>query len=257
MPEHVAIVTPEHVELNYELAGLGSRFVAALVDHLIQGVALTVLLVGGGLVLGVAGNIANLPAWVLAGLIVLAFLIGWGYFVLFETRANGQTPGKRVVGIRVIRDGGYPVDFRAAVIRNLVRYADFLPSMYGVGTLSIFFSGQCKRLGDYAAGTLVVKERGRKDVLPQVAPTDAPSTVPPLDESLAAALSRLAVKDYQVMRHFLDRNAQLEPATAIDLARRILAPILVKLGRDPNTMPADPRPLLASIADAYEARRRH
>lgn len=258
MAEYIRIVTPENVELSYELAGLGSRFLAALIDIGIQIGCSFVVIVGavgvatGGMTAGL--DVTPLGPWGLGVVIILLFLIFWGYYVFFEMKWNGQTPGKRTVGLRVIRDGGHPIDFRAAVIRNLVRYADFFPSLYALGVAFIFFSKQHKRLGDYAAGTVVIKERGQEDTLAPVVIEHAPIIL--LDETMQLNLGRLTLDDYHALRHFLDRRAELAPGLALDLARRLAAPLLVKLGRNPNTMPADAVTLLDEIARAFEARNR-
>ena len=259
MPSRVRILTPENVELSYELAGLGSRFMAVFADTLIQTFCLLVIVLGiaaagyGRQWLGI--RFSTLDSWVIAIFVLLGFLIFWFYYVFFETKWNGQTPGKKSVGIRVIRDGGYPVDFRSALIRNLVRFIDFFPpGTYAVGILSIFLSSHHKRLGDYAAGTIVIKERGKEDAVPTVVRPRAQPVL--LDDSMTVNISRLTVDDYRAVRHFLERRSELALGLAQDLARRIAAPLIVKLGRDPNTMPLDAIALLEEIASAFEAKHR-
>ena len=98
----------------------------------------------------------------LIGLFTLAvFLVTAGYFMLFEILWSGQTPGKRLVGVRVIRENGYPIRPIDAVIRNLVRVVDWLPGIYGVGVLTMLLNKRSKRLGDFASGTIVVREGSR------------------------------------------------------------------------------------------------
>lgn len=155
--EKLNIDTPENVRFAYEIAGIGSRFMAALVDTtlivLLQLTVFVPLLLftraldesGWSVLLGVA--------------LFISFVMLWGYYIFFEAFWNGQTPGKRWVGLRVLQLSGLPMTFSEVVIRNLVRIVDFLPLAYGVGLIVMFFQGQSRRLGDLAAGTLVVFDR--------------------------------------------------------------------------------------------------
>jgi uncharacterized RDD family membrane protein YckC len=166
VPTTITILTPENVEVTYELAGLATRMRGAALDTLLQAVAIIALWIGVS-VLTINAN-ERLLSWIIAGGVLLTFVIFFGYFLFFETRWNGQTPGKKATGTRVMKDGGFPLDFRAAVVRNLVRLLDFMPGPYAVGFVTAFFSAEYKRVGDYAAGTVVVRER------PRVAPPLSP-----------------------------------------------------------------------------------
>ncbi len=149
------VITPEHVAIRYELAGIGSRGMAALTDTLLQLLLFCAPVYGFSLLKKIFSS--PLEISFLAGLLILSFfIILWAYFVTFEILWNGETPGKRLLGLRVIKDGGYPVDFRAVVIRNLLRAVDWLPSFYALGFVVQLCSGQYKRLGDFPAGTVVV-----------------------------------------------------------------------------------------------------
>lgn len=160
MPQPVAdeddlvISTPERVAFQYPVAGLGSRFVAQLIDLLVLGLLLTLLTLGAiGLSYAIQdGGIAFL-VWDLG-----AFVIVFGYFLISEAVWSGQTLGKRAVHLRAVGDQGEPLTIGQAVIRNLVRIVDFLPLFYGIGMVVLFANGRGKRLGDLAAGTLVVRE---------------------------------------------------------------------------------------------------
>ena len=112
-------------------------------------------------------------------LVVLAiFLLIWGYHIFFEFLWNGQTPGKRVAGIRVLTTRGEPVTFVHVLVRNLLRIVDFLPSSYMLGAVCILVTRRSQRLGDLAAGTIVVHERF--DALPRtLAPLDPSAALPP------------------------------------------------------------------------------
>jgi uncharacterized membrane protein SpoIIM required for sporulation/uncharacterized RDD family membrane protein YckC len=159
--QHLEVETPEHVVLDLEIAGVGSRLLAAVVDTgILLGVA-----AAGGLLFAVLSSYGILPrrgagaAWLAALLVTAGFALWNGYFILFEGLRAGQTPGKRFVGIRVVRDTGHPVTMGAAVIRNLLRIADALPPPYLLGLALVAFHPRGKRLGDLVAGTVVVRDR--------------------------------------------------------------------------------------------------
>ena len=126
MDETVSIVTPDHIALDFELAGIGSRLLALILDGLLIAAALIVLIILGliaGIGTAVSTGSASPAAWTTALVVLLVFATVWGYFVLFEARNRGQTPGKRWTGIRVVRDDGLPIGWREAALRNLVRAA--------------------------------------------------------------------------------------------------------------------------------------
>ena len=156
------IDTPEQVGLEYSVAGIGSRFVAALLDslvvfafYLIEGIVLAMFLSG-------AGNTQKLDAlgkWFLAFFVFINFAVVWGYFTLFEAYWQGQTPGKRAMKVRVIKDSGRQITWFESMARNLVRVVDYLPGLYLVGVITMLCNKRNQRLGDLAAGTIVVHER--------------------------------------------------------------------------------------------------
>ena len=144
---------PEHVTIRYELAGIGSRGVAVIVDTLLQLLLFAAPCYGCSLLWKIFPS--ELEHSFLIGLLILSFfIILWAYFVIFETLWQGETPGKRLLGLRVMKDAGYPVDFRAVVMRNFLRAIDWLPVLDAFGFIVQLCSGQYKRLGDYPAGTL-------------------------------------------------------------------------------------------------------
>ena len=156
MPRHVTIVTPENVRIEYTLAGVVSRAGAVAMDTAIQS-ALLLAVVGARSLLE---KHARLPGsnWAGAILGIVGFVIFNAYFIYFETVWNGQTPGKRYARLRTIREGGLPIDLSCSAVRNLVRIVDFFPLFYVLGGIVAFFSSRSKRLGDLAAGTIVVNE---------------------------------------------------------------------------------------------------
>src|ERR1051326_8767456 len=132
MSRTLHVVTPENIEVGYELAGMGSRFLAVLVDHTLQVALILAVLIAGSLGGWTGSLLAGSASLLLIAVATfVAFAIFFGYFAFFEIAWAGRTPGKRAVGLRVSRDGGYPVDPYYAIIRNLVRIIDFLPGAYG------------------------------------------------------------------------------------------------------------------------------
>jgi uncharacterized RDD family membrane protein YckC len=171
-PDELVVATPERVAFEYTVAGLGSRFMAHAIDVLILlavFLVLSFLSIFLGSVLG-GGNLALL-LWLL-----VSFLLFVLYFPVLEGAWNGQTLGKRLMRIRVLGDRGEPVTLTQVAIRNLIRLVDFLPVFYGVGIVTLFVQGGSKRLGDFAAGTVVVRDRDRiglKDLVRAAAPVEA------------------------------------------------------------------------------------
>src|SRR5690349_8222563 len=160
--ETLDIQTPENVAFGYQIAGIGSRFLASLLDTLIVGLLQIVILIVLTLVIRMFDGSAfsgQISAWVYAIFGLVAAIFYWGYYVFFEMLWNGQSPGKRWVGLRVIRSDGTPITLSEALIRNLARLVDFLPAAYGIGIITMFIDKQSRRLGDLAAGTLVVQDR--------------------------------------------------------------------------------------------------
>ena len=234
-----SVLTPERVSLQYDIAGIGSRGAAAIVDTLFQSVALLVIFIA--LSAGLAAGSAFFPlgsgpgaATLFIALFALAlFAVADGYFMLFEILWNGQTPGKRMVGIRVIRENGYPMRPIDAVIRNLVRLVDWLPGAYGIGVLTMLLNKRSKRLGDFASGTIVVRE-GSRGATVLLMPTEAePSGV------------RLSSADATLVRDFLVRRASMDPQARADLAARLAAVLVLRYH---ITLDAEPEPFLERLS---------
>lgn len=214
------VLTPERVSLQYDIAGIGSRGAAVLVDTMLQFIALTVLMLVGVLVVGFAAGFAGSSGLSFAGPAAGAVLIGVyalatlvvtaGYFMVFEILWNGQTPGKRLVGVRVIRENGYPIRPIDAVIRNLVRVVDWLPFTYGVGVLTMLLNTRSKRLGDFASGTIVVREGSRGAV-----------AMPLLASPGEMRGFELSNQDATLVRDFLLRRGGMNPRARADLAQRL------------------------------------
>jgi uncharacterized RDD family membrane protein YckC len=217
-----SVLTPERVSLEYGIAGIGSRAGAAIIDTLIQLVALVVV-AAAGTGAGAAASLSSgrfVEVIVIAVVALGAFAITVGYFMVFEIVWNGQTPGKRILGIRVIRESGYPIQAADSVVRNLVRIVDWLPLFYGIGVLVMLFNKRSKRLGDFAAGTLVVREGGAPLTLATSVSTGYTPGYTPVSETPAAVLSSA---DATLVRDFLVRRDSLHPTARADLAQRLAA----------------------------------
>jgi uncharacterized RDD family membrane protein YckC len=225
--------TPEQIELRYDLAGLGSRFLAMLIDSLIQVVAMLALAavfgLGSALVYGsLRDAVSRSPSAVLSvglGLaVLLIFAIAWGYFIFFEMVWTGQTPGKRAIGIRVLTARGEPVTLVHSLVRNLMRLVDALPSAYMLGSICILVTRRSQRLGDIAAGTVVVRERHAE--LPRELPPLHPSQqLPPHLAGAFASADILLARDFLRRAPYLasERRAELHGQLAQSLRARLAA----------------------------------
>ena len=213
--DRVRIATPEGVDVELTLAGIGSRFIAALLDLLIQGS----VLLASAFALGVLGN-DDAGGFGVAAYSIVFFLVFFGYDVLFEVRSRGRTLGKRWTGLRVVRSGGRPVTFVPSAVRNVLRVVDILPMYYAIGMLSIFVTARNQRLGDLAAGTLIVRERpgGMRERPASGEPVTIHST-DGWDVSAVSAQDVGTVRQFLARRDGLDTRARAQLAG--DLERRL------------------------------------
>ncbi len=203
--ETLRIATPEGVSLELPLAGVGSRFVALLVDTLLQGLALIAVIV----VLVVA-DADGFAAFAVMGATFFSLL--FIYPLAFELASGGRTPGKRWSSLRVVCDNGSPVTFRASALRNLLRLVDMLPGLYLVGAIAIFATRSNQRLGDLVAGTIVVREPRAGAVALESSMTSEPGELPAWD------VSGLGQAELAALRRFLERRRALA-----DVPRNLLA----------------------------------
>jgi uncharacterized RDD family membrane protein YckC len=233
MLDYDLIETPENVELERRLAGIGSRFLAGLLDNLVLiGVYLVLFL----LLLAVwrvdvfdEDDIINLASDVaIAFLILVFFIIYWGYFVFFELRGNGQTLGKRRLKIRVVREGGGPMTFTDTAIRNLLRPVDGF-AFYGIAGLFMFFSKKVQRLGDMAAGTVVITEQSRDYSARSNKRLSATWEAEVTAEALRT--TGLTPQEYNVLRNYWARRSQFTMEARARVLPRLLGPILERTGR--------------------------
>jgi uncharacterized membrane protein SpoIIM required for sporulation/uncharacterized RDD family membrane protein YckC len=241
MDERISIVTPDQIELDFDLAGVGSRFLALVADAALIGAILIVLgliavILGLGSLLGLRSAASG--SWVLAVAVAAYFVVMWGYFLFFEALNNGQTPGKKWTGIRVVKDNGLPVGWRESALRNLVRAADILPPPACiVGGLSVILSKTGKRLGDLLAGTLVVADSARLEPAERVSRW---GTAWILKAERGKARRGVLIGDVnvdagqiQIIERFLARRESLAEAQRQTIAWRLASPFLSALGEDP------------------------
>jgi len=228
--ETLDIQTPENVAFGYQVAGIGSRFLASLLDTLLILLLQIVVILVFVLVLSAFDLLGEtIAAWVYAVLGVVGFIFFWGYYIFFEMLWNGQTPGKRWVGLRVIRTDGTPITLSESFIRNLTRLVDFLPAMYGIGIISMFLDKQSRRLGDLAAGTLVVHDRAPISIQSLSARRSAIAVQGHKLASLdGLPLERITNDDLALIEDFLLRREQLTHREA--LANQILNTLHARLG---------------------------
>ncbi|RKU27264.1 RDD family protein [Candidatus Poribacteria bacterium] len=231
MNEQLSIETPEQIDLSFQKAGIGSRFYAALIDTgLLTLIALVGYYVNRNFIMELGETLGN---WLgaLGGIIVFALF--WGYYMVFEVTTNGQSLGKRALGLRVIKEGGYPIGFADSAIRNLVRLADFLPFFYGAGLLAMLINKDWRRLGDLAAGTLVVKT-ARTDRKLTGANSKAASSIniPPQQTFTYSAWIQpelVTENELGVIREYLGRRAMLPKLRRSELGRTIADPIIERM----------------------------
>lgn len=246
------------------LAGIGSRFIAIVVDHLIWGFIFVVLGILAAIIFPALNYFGGVSVnWAIGIFVLVIFLMQWGYFALFEAFGNGRTPGKRVAKIRVIHQSGRGINFVEALARNLVRFIDYFPGFYAIGIIAIFLSKRSQRLGDMVAGTLVVRDRqvdsphwnesasrtfiapyaaAESPILSQGLPqtvagqwidsrADSWSRPPHLRVVLPApALAKLFASDLGVLESFFSRRLDMDLTTRAALANRIAAALCAKSG---------------------------
>ncbi len=233
--DSLRIETPENVAFEYTLAGIGSRFLAAAVDTLI--ILALLFLVNSVLLLAMGLLTTDQPSELAASLVIAvlglaSFGIFWGYYIFFEILWNGQSPGKRWQHLRVIRRDGTPAGATEIVIRNLLRLIDFIPANYALGVITMFIDSQSRRLGDLAAGTLVVRDQDDSAWASSLAGPRLPGEVPADSPVLGWPLQRLSPEDLEPVESYLRRRPELHNRTV--LSRRLLTSLLDRMGQPPD-----------------------
>jgi len=235
------IDTPENVTFDYDVAGIGSRFLAALIDTVL--IAVSQLLIIGTIiwialfVFKIEFSNTGAFSWGLAIFSIISFLFLWGYYIFFEILWNGQTPGKRWVGLRVIRVDGTPITVSEAIIRNLVRVIDFMPVAYGVGVVTMFINSNSRRVGDLAAGTIVVHDRQVKelDYHPAAQLHMIDTLVSRNDVPEGFPFERVTQNELHLIEEFLTRRKDL--SNRQPLAQHILTSIVTRLEIPQESVP--------------------
>lgn len=239
--DRITISAPEGIELEYALAGLGSRFLAAVLDTVIRVVVL-------GAVVGVLAALGFRGTPLLIVLIVGSFLALFAYDIAFEVWAGGRTPGKRSNGLRVLMASGQPVSFAASAVRNLMRIVDEWATALIPGTVSILLTRRNQRLGDLAAGTIVVRERRAKLGPPAVSDSAPHELAPGVDVTAVTSAELAAVRD------FLARRDKLTPEARVRVSRALADSLGPRVGGLPPGNVA-PERLLETIAAAKASSR--
>ncbi len=244
-----SISTPENVDLHLELAGIGNRVLAALIDTSITfGILLVIGLLywGASTVVGLLDMAENDRSLIINVLgmvaIFLVFIVNFGYYIFFEGTWQGQTPGKKIVSIRVIETNGQPVGWSGVVLRNLIRTLD--TGLAFVGLLPMIIDKNEKRFGDYAGGTIVVRERKSDMLSEEVVLTQSYNV-----ESIDAG--RISPQEYALLKSFLKRRGNLAKSQRPLIAGNLAAYMRKKLS-DSSTEPAEN--FLERVYSAYKAR---
>jgi len=256
----IRIETPEHVEIQFELAGIGTRFIAFVVDRLIQ-VGLVVTLIAIVLLilyaisrvqpsLNLAEAFGGLTSqWVIGAAVLVYGVVIIGYFIIFEYFWSGLTPGKRYQEIRVIRRDGRPIALFNALVRNILRSVDILFEVYPIGLAVMFIDSRNRRLGDLAAGTLVIVDRHVSR------PADRRPVRAIVRPDLQAVVALMTPEDYYIVSSFLSRRNGLDSEHRRRLAEEIYARLFRETGTT-LTRVSNVEALLQASAELYRKRSR-
>ncbi len=237
-PQPGYLITPEAIPLSVDVADAGSRGGAILIDSLIQVAVL--------IAVAMFAPSGFAPMQAIALIVLVWFLCFFVYFALFEGLWNGQTPGKRATKLRVVTAEGQPIGMQESIVRNLIRSVDYLPTLYVVGLVSILVTKRNQRLGDMAAGTIVVQERAIAPPAPLVLP-ERPAGLTVLD------VSGLGPGEYELVRAFLFRRDTLPYPARSTLADQIAQTLRPRIGGG-TAFPGASEAFLEEVARAYHQR---
>jgi uncharacterized RDD family membrane protein YckC len=271
--ETLIIETPERVPLAFALASIGNRFLAVAIDHTIQYLGMLLIAVVFLFSAGVFTSddptfIDNLgsdtPKWIIAVMIIVVFFLFTGYFAFFEWLWDGQTPGKRLMKLRVIREDGRPITLWEAIARNLLRIFDAIPGfaipIYSIGLIVVFLSSRDQRVGDMFAGTVVIRER--TDEAPTFAETfsnpvaDAAFRRVQQRTSFDSNISSITDSEIEVVESFLRRRWDLTDRQRIWMAWRIALPIMFRLKPKYDSATFSYEGFLEELLHKYHAKQR-
>ena len=248
--DKLTIDTPEQVHLEFVLAGIGSRFMAVFLDMLIQ-VVLYVVLFFMAIGLEAVNDFSKSGSvWVLAIWFLLVFCIYWGYYAAFEIFWQGQTPGKRWAGIRVIKESGRPINAFEAITRNLMRVVDLFPGFYGFGVVTMMLNRKNRRLGDFVAGTIVVHETSERE---------SPVFFNTADSSQFSypQAAKLTLQEAELIETFLGRRLDIPAQVRVHSAMRITEMVSSRLGIDSGMRPPDNETFLELVVKEFRNRARY
>jgi uncharacterized RDD family membrane protein YckC len=229
-------ITPEAVAISVDAAGLGSRMIAWLVDTMIQLAIVVPILIGVGI-----GEVTSTVEVVVISVVI--FLLMWAYYPLFEFFGQGRTPGKRAQRLRVVRTDGQPAGGAAIMVRNLIRIVDVILLPF-LAVISMLVTARAQRLGDLAAGTMVVRES--RLAAPETVASPSGANLPVVD---ATGLSE---REYDVIRSFLSRRAALDPAARQRLAAQLAASVRGRVGSVPEGLSDEAT--LEAVSHSYRGR---
>lgn len=245
--DKLTIDTPEQVHLEFTLAGIGSRFMAAFFDSLIEAAVYLLLFLLSLMWASTGFFNGNRSIWWSAVVSLVVFCINWGYHAIFEALWKGQTPGKRLAKIRVIKDSGRPINAFEAISRNLIRAVDFLPLFYGVGVITMLLNSKNRRLGDYVAGTLVVHES-----------SDGESKIffntPTKTEFILHQAAGLTLQEAELIETFLARRLDIPPEVRRVNGKRIADMVSARLNIPAESRPADNENFLELMVREFRSR---
>lgn len=224
------VKTPEYVSLQFQLANLGSRATASIIDYAIIIIAQILVFLGLAFLAGFTSEFYFFSSgWIIAIVFIILFVFNFGYFIILEYFWGGRTIGKRIIGIRVIQENGHNITLLSSIIRNFLRLIDSLPSSYALGILMIFLHSKHKRLGDLAAGTIVVHERGKGKAskldryIERKGVSEYTISVEEQD------LHVFSQKDWELLNRYCHRLPNLDHATKEKLNKEIASILLPKL----------------------------
>ncbi len=243
------IETPEQIDVAYDIAGIGSRFLAALVDHILLALGLAV----GCVLVALVADLLQLgfdESIVLTLFGIGVYLALCAYYIFWETIWNGQTPGKRLVGLRMVRTGGRPIGFLGSSIRNFIRLIDFLPVLYGLGIIVMFVDRRSRRLGDLAAGCIAIRERRPVTLDTLAAPAVDVAPLPAATSITIPNLHALKREDYDIVQEFLLRRAALSAEARRKLSQQLVDGLQLRLG---FPVQGDAETFLQLVAAEYRA----
>lgn len=245
--DKLTIDTPEQVHLEFTLAGIGSRFMAAFLDIVIEIIGYLVLILLSGWLFsrGLFNKSGSIWWEAIIGLIV--FCINWGYYAVFEAVWKGQTPGKRWAEIRVIKDSGRPINAFEAITRNLIRFVDFLPAFYGIGVITMLLNAKNRRLGDYVAGTIVVHESSDRE-------SNIFFNTPTKTEFVLHQAAGLTLQEAELIETFLARRLDIPMDVRQASSSRIAGMISRRLNVPQESRPADDENFLELMVKEFRSR---